>query len=59
MVDVALIVTSAIFAVLVLIGSVYFLAYFQHPEDKWVAWLPKFVVVGLTLYPTASHHFAR
>ena len=45
MVDVVLVVTSVILAVLVIIASIYFLVYFQHPEDKWVAWFPKFVVV--------------
>ena len=50
MADIALIVTSAIFGILVLIGSVYFLVYFQHPEDKWVAWFPKFIIVlGLSV----------
>eukprot|EP00158_Paraphelidium_tribonemae_P004492 Partr_v1_DN26785_c0_g1_i3_m8910 putative LIMR family len=50
MADIALIVTSSIFAVLVLIASVYFLVYFQHPDDKWVAWGPKIVVIlGVTL----------
>ncbi|EPZ34343.1 hypothetical protein ROZALSC1DRAFT_26474 [Rozella allomycis CSF55] len=43
--NIGLIVTTAIFAVLVLVGAIYFLVYFQHPEDKWVAWLPKLVVV--------------
>ncbi|KAI3653386.1 hypothetical protein MP228_001333 [Amoeboaphelidium protococcarum] len=50
MVDVVLITTSSIFAALVVIGAIYFLVYFQHPDDKWVAWFPKLVVVvGLTL----------
>ncbi|KAI8619637.1 LMBR1-like membrane protein-domain-containing protein [Chytriomyces sp. MP71] len=50
MVDIVLIVLSAIFAIMVLASSVYFLIYYQHPTDKWVAWLPKVVVVfGLTL----------
>ncbi|RKO98166.1 hypothetical protein CXG81DRAFT_20453 [Caulochytrium protostelioides] len=49
-INVGLIITSAIFALLILIASVYFLVYFQHPEDKWVAWFPKAIVVlGLTL----------
>ena len=50
MADIALIITSAIFLVLIVISSIYFLVYFQHPEDKWVAWFPKLVVVlGLSL----------
>jgi len=40
-----LIIISVIFAVLVIIASLYFLVYFQHPEDKWTAWWPKLVVV--------------
>jgi uncharacterized membrane protein len=44
-VPVTLIVTSCIFAILVMIGAVYFVVYFQHPNDKWVAWFPKSVVV--------------
>ncbi|KAI9099418.1 LMBR1-like membrane protein-domain-containing protein [Phlyctochytrium arcticum] len=48
--DVVLILTVVIFAILVIIASIYFLAYFQHPDDKWVAWFPKVVVViGLSL----------
>jgi LMBR1 domain-containing protein 1 len=45
MVDVVLIITSVIFALLVILAAVYFLVYFQHPDDKWVAWFPKVVVV--------------
>ncbi|KAJ3043789.1 hypothetical protein HDV00_004196 [Rhizophlyctis rosea] len=50
MADVVLIITSVIFAILVIIAAIYFIVYFQHPDDKWVAWFPKVVVVlGLTL----------
>jgi LMBR1 domain-containing protein 1 len=45
--NVVLIVTVVIFAILTLIGAFYFLVHYQHPEDKWVAWFPKFIVVGL------------
>jgi predicted nucleotide-binding protein len=45
MVDAVLVTTSCIFGILILIASIYFLVYFQHPDDKWVAWLPKLVVV--------------
>jgi hypothetical protein len=45
MVDVVLIVTSVIFAALILLASVYFVVYFQHPEDKNVAWFPKIITV--------------
>jgi LMBR1 domain-containing protein 1 len=44
-VDVALVITSVIFAILVMIGAFYFVVYFQHPQDKMVAWFPKAVVV--------------
>jgi LMBR1 domain-containing protein 1 len=40
-----LIVTAVIFAILIFVASVYFLVYFQHPDDKLVAWFPKIVVV--------------
>ncbi|KAI9333004.1 hypothetical protein BDR26DRAFT_1010377 [Obelidium mucronatum] len=50
MVDVVLIVLSALFGVMIIVASIYFMVYYQHPQDKWVAWLPKFMVVlGLTL----------
>ncbi|KAJ3296794.1 hypothetical protein HK104_001210 [Borealophlyctis nickersoniae] len=50
MADVVLIVTAVVFAILVILAAIYFLVYFQHPDDKWVAWFPKIVVVlGLTL----------
>lgn len=46
MVNVALVVTSVVFAILIIIASIYFLVYFQHPDDRLVAWFPKFVVVS-------------
>ncbi|KAJ3055598.1 hypothetical protein HK097_010022 [Rhizophlyctis rosea] len=50
MADVVLIITSIVFAILVIIAAVYFIVYFQHPDDKWTAWFPKIVVLlGLTL----------
>ncbi|KAI8909343.1 LMBR1-like membrane protein-domain-containing protein [Powellomyces hirtus] len=50
MVDVILIITVVVFAILVLIAAIYFVAYFQHPDDKWVAWFPKVVVIlGLSV----------
>jgi LMBR1 domain-containing protein 1 len=45
MVDVVLVVTSCVFGILVTVAALYFVVYFQHPEDKWVAWFPKVVVV--------------
>ncbi|TPX33356.1 hypothetical protein SmJEL517_g03727 [Synchytrium microbalum] len=47
---IVLVITCVIFAILVIIASIYFLVYFQHPDDKWVAWAPKvLVVVGLSV----------
>ncbi|KAJ3218867.1 hypothetical protein HDU67_003822 [Dinochytrium kinnereticum] len=46
MVDAVLIVTSILFAILVIVAAIYFLVYFQHPDDKWLAWFPKVVVVS-------------
>ena len=45
MVDAWLIVVAVIVALCALVGNVYLVIYFQHPEDKWVAWFPKIVVV--------------
>eukprot|EP00026_Physarum_polycephalum_P004163 Phypoly_transcript_04180.p1 GENE.Phypoly_transcript_04180~~Phypoly_transcript_04180.p1 ORF type:complete len:532 (+),score=77.32 Phypoly_transcript_04180:116-1711(+) len=40
-----LIVVTVILALAIIAGSIYVLIYFQHPEDKLVAWGPKVVVV--------------
>jgi len=49
-IDLVLIIEASIFFVLIAISALYFLVYFQHPEDKWVAWAPKIVVlIGLIL----------
>jgi LMBR1 domain-containing protein 1 len=45
MIDVWLIVTMIVVSVLVLVGSIYFLVYFQSPEDHNQAWIPKIVTV--------------
>ncbi|KAG5462035.1 MAG: hypothetical protein BJ554DRAFT_5681 [Olpidium bornovanus] len=45
MVDVALILFTTLFGLLLLIASTYFMVYFAHPDDKWIAWFPKVVVV--------------
>ena len=54
MVDVVLIVTSVIFAILILIASVYFVVYFQHPDDTNVALFPKIITVCKSLKLTAG-----
>lgn len=46
MANAVLIVLASVFAVLIVIASVYFLVYFQHPDDRLVAWFPKFMVVS-------------
>ena len=46
-VDVVLVITAVVFGLLVMIGALYFVVYFQHPQDKWAAWLPKIVVVTI------------
>lgn len=43
--DIVLIIITAVLAGLVFLSSIYFLVYFQHPDDKWVAWAPKLIVV--------------
>ena len=43
---IVLIITCVLFAILIVIASIYFLIYFQHPDDKWVAWFPKVLVVS-------------
>jgi len=48
-IDVVLIIEGIIFFVLIAISALYFLVYFQHPEDKWVAWAPKIVVVSVKI----------
>lgn len=45
MINVVLIVTSIVFAFLIALAAFYFMIYFQHPDDKWTAWMPKVLVV--------------
>lgn len=45
MVNVFLVVVAVILSLAIIAGSIYVLVYFQHPEDKLVAWVPKIVVV--------------
>jgi LMBR1 domain-containing protein 1 len=44
-VDIVLVITAVVFAILVMLGAFYFVVYYQHPQDKWQAWFPKAVVV--------------
>ncbi len=49
MVDVALIVVPIFLFLCFVALNIYFVIYFQHPEDKNVAWWPKILVIsGLT-----------
>lgn len=45
MINPILIITAVAFAGFIIVASIYFLVYFQHPDDKLVAWFPKFIVV--------------
>jgi LMBR1 domain-containing protein 1 len=45
MVDVTLVVTSVLFAILIIVASIYFVVYFQHPSDENNALFPKIIVV--------------
>ncbi|EGG21903.1 LMBR1-like conserved region-containing protein [Cavenderia fasciculata] len=50
MVNVFLIIVAIVVVALIILASLYLIVYFQHPDDKNVAWLPKIIVVaGLTL----------
>ena len=54
MVDVVLVVTAVVMTLMILLASVYLLVYFQHEDDKNVAWAPKIaVVLSLTLTATS------
>eukprot|EP00798_Chlamydomonas_sp_ICE-L_P025462 gene25462-11121_t len=45
-----LILAASIISILVIIGNIYLLIEYEHPEDKNQAWVPKIVIVfGLTL----------
>jgi hypothetical protein len=45
MINPILVITAVVFAIFIVIASIYFLVYYQHPDDKLIAWFPKFVVV--------------
>eukprot|EP01105_Mastigella_eilhardi_P023373 TRINITY_DN587_c0_g2_i2.p1 TRINITY_DN587_c0_g2~~TRINITY_DN587_c0_g2_i2.p1 ORF type:complete len:401 (-),score=89.91 TRINITY_DN587_c0_g2_i2:31-1098(-) len=46
MINIYLIVLMCVFPVLLLAGNIYLLVYFQHTEDKYTAWIAKFVVLA-------------
>mmetsp|Transcript_15185 Transcript_15185/g.25215 ORF Transcript_15185/g.25215 Transcript_15185/m.25215 type:complete len:600 (-) Transcript_15185:645-2444(-) len=46
MVDVFLIIVITVAFVMLLVGGIYFLVYYQHPDDRNTAWFPKLVVLG-------------
>ena len=45
MVDPFLIIVTVVAFVLLLIVGLYFVVYYQHPDDKNEAYLPKFIVI--------------
>ena len=48
--DVVLLIVSIVIGIIVLVCSVYFVAYFQHQDDELTAWAPKvFVILGISL----------
>lgn len=46
MVDVFLILVITVAFLILVVGGVYFLVYYQHPDDKNTAYFPKIVVLG-------------
>ncbi|KAM9979046.1 hypothetical protein ACTFIZ_000380 [Dictyostelium cf. discoideum] len=54
MVNIFLIIVAVVIPALVALGSLYLIAYFQHPDDKNVAYFPKVIVIlGITLAATS------
>ncbi|EAL60617.1 LMBR1-like conserved region-containing protein [Dictyostelium discoideum AX4] len=54
MVNIFLIIVAVVIPALVALGSLYLIAYFQHPDDKNVAYFPKIIVIlGITLAATS------
>jgi hypothetical protein len=50
-----LIVLAVVIPIIVFVFSFYLLVYFQHPEDRSTAYLPKIVVVsGLSIWLVLS-----
>jgi len=50
MVNVFMIIVSVVVCVLVILASLYLIVYFQHPDDKNLAYFPKVIVIlGLVL----------
>eukprot|EP00727_Mastigamoeba_balamuthi_P012662 m51a1_g8018 putative lmbr1-like conserved region-containing protein (476) ;mRNA; f:198074-199920 len=41
-----LVVVMVVIPILLILADIYFLVYFQHPEDKWSNWVPKVLVVA-------------
>eukprot|EP00732_Lithocolla_globosa_P003537 Lithocolla_globosa_v1_NODE_2878_length_1838_cov_4.805384.p1 type:complete len:511 gc:universal NODE_2878_length_1838_cov_4.805384:279-1811(+) len=51
--DVILVIFSCVLFLMLIAASIYFVVYFQHPDDKNVAWFPKVVVIlGLVVAST-------
>ncbi|EGC35822.1 hypothetical protein DICPUDRAFT_54958 [Dictyostelium purpureum] len=50
MVNIFLIIVAVVIPALVALGGLYLIVYFQHPDDKNVAYFPKVIVIlGITL----------
>lgn len=50
MVNVLLIIVTVVIAVAAVLVALYLLVYYQHPEDRTQAWIPKIVVIfGISL----------
>ena len=50
MVDVFLVICIVVAFAIMIVAGVYFIVYYQHPDDKNEAWVPKIVVLlGLCL----------
>lgn len=50
MVDAWLVVVVVILTLAIIAAAIYLVVYFQHPEDKNVAWFPKIVVVSVVYW---------
>lgn len=50
MVNVFLIIIAVVIPALVVLASLYLIAYFQHPDDKNVAYFPKIIVVSFFFF---------
>lgn len=45
MVDLLLVLSVVVAIFILIIGAVYLLVYYQHPDDHNEAWIPKLIVI--------------